>query len=154
LVTRGRRDIKKILSQEVTASEKERVLELACGTGDFSPLFAAGSYTGVDLHEDYVRFARKKSGRVFAVMDSRYMGFKDDIFDGSICICFFHHLADQEVRLVLEELRRTLKDGGWGVIVDIIHPVSKYNLLGKLVEKLDQGEFLRYPKQYHSLFSE
>lgn len=154
LVTRGRKVIKEILSREVTVSGKERILDLACGTGDFSSLFGVGSYVGVDLHEGYLRFARRNFGRTFAVMDSRCMGFKDDVFDGSICVGLFHHLAGQEARLALEELRRTLKSGGWGVIVELIHPISKYNLLGKLVEKLDQGNFTRYPEQYCSLFSE
>lgn len=154
LVTRGRRVIEEILSQEVTASGKERVLDLACGTGDFSPLFGVGSYVGVDLHEGYVRFAQRKFGRIFAVMDSRCMGFKDAIFDWSICVGLFHHLTDQEARLVLKELHRTLRHNGWGVIVELIHPLSKYNLLGKMAEKLDQGNFVRYTEQYRLLFSE
>jgi SAM-dependent methyltransferase len=87
----------------------ERVLEVACGTGNHTEILAAKGYevTGVDISDDMLRIARRKvRGHArFLRGDMRHL---DAVVDGryDAAICLFSAIS---YNLTLSDLKRTLQ---------------------------------------------
>ncbi len=112
--------------------EKERgyLLDVACGTGDFSiAAYRAGvrQVTGIDISENMVEVGRKKiqeaglSEKIdLRTGDSEKMEFADATFD-AVTVAFgvrnFEHLS-----LGLQEMQRVLKPGGKVIILEFSMP--------------------------------
>lgn len=59
----------------------------------------------------------RSSGNEVATCDITKMPFRDNMFDGVICISVVHHLATESRRVMaLKELNRILKPGGKALI--------------------------------------
>jgi len=58
-----------------------RILDLACGTGEFSTFFKEEDYVGIDIFREYVHYAERIHRRIFLLMDATNLGFKNEIFD-------------------------------------------------------------------------
>jgi ubiquinone/menaquinone biosynthesis C-methylase UbiE len=101
------------------------VLEVAPGPGYFSiELARLGSYsiTGLDISHTFVEMGRKKAADVGVHVDFRQgnvssMPFPNDTFDFLLCRAAFKNFG-HPVR-ALEEMRRVLKPGGHGMIIDL-----------------------------------
>lgn len=114
----------------VLEEEKGMLLDVACGTGDFSiAACRAGvrKVTGIDISENMVEVGRKKiSGMglqeriVLQSGDSERMDFPDNHFD-VVTVAFgvrnFEHLE-----LGLKEMQRVLKPGGKVIILEFSMP--------------------------------
>jgi SAM-dependent methyltransferase len=66
---------------------------------------------------------------------------------------FFHHLADPDAHIALSEARRVLKPSGKMLALTAIWPLSKWNLIGWTVRKLDRGEYIRTYDEFSRIFS-
>lgn len=113
-------------------TEKERgcLLDVACGTGDFSiAAHRAGvrHVTGIDISENMVAIGQKKiqdaglTGEIdLRTGDSEKMDFADATFD-AVTVAFgvrnFEHLT-----LGLQEMQRVLKPGGKVIILEFSMP--------------------------------
>jgi SAM-dependent methyltransferase len=91
-----------------------RVLELGCGTGEYTARLAERGATlvALDLVGDLVRvaLARGIDGSVrFTLGDAERLPFPDGAFDAVVGNAVLHHLR---IRPALRELRRVLKPGG------------------------------------------
>lgn len=109
---------------------KEVLLDVACGTGDFSLAAAfagAGQVVGIDISEKMLEIGREKvaaCGLEEKVMlrygDSERMEFPDNCFD-AVTVAFgvrnFEHLT-----IGLREMYRVLKPGGKAVILEFSMP--------------------------------
>lgn len=114
----------------ISEEEKGMLLDVACGTGDFSiAACRAGvrKVTGIDISENMVEVGRKKiSGMglqeriVLQSGDSERMDFPDNHFD-IVTVAFgvrnFEHLE-----LGLKEMQRVLKPGGKVIILEFSMP--------------------------------
>ncbi len=88
---------------------KGKVLEAACGIGALAPLFKKGKYTGLDISQKFIDFARRQyPGYNFVVADlTKKLPFKDKEFDTAIILWALHHIKDW--KFTLSELKRVSK---------------------------------------------
>lgn len=113
----------------------ERVLEVGCGTGTLT--LAAkraagpdGEVFGVDVAEDMLETARKKSRRASLPVTFERAGIEDlpfpaESFDVILSSLMLHHVQGDELkRRGLAEVYRVLKPGGRLLIVEFQPPAS------------------------------
>ncbi|MFB4270074.1 class I SAM-dependent methyltransferase [Nonomuraea sp. GTA35] len=113
------------------APKGSRILEVAPGPGYLSiALAGTGDYTvtGLDISETFIAIARGKALDAGVPVDFRLgnasaMPFNDDAFDFLVCFAAFKNFADPAG--ALREMRRVLRPGGTGLIVDLRRDVSK-----------------------------
>ena len=134
---------RRALREIVTPGQPQQLLDIACGTGDFSLAQAhrmhPGSHiTGLDLSEGMLAVMREKvqkAGLAEQISceqgDSEQMRFPDGSFDGVTIAFGIRNFAHREA--ALEEILRVLRPGGRLVILELSVPENKllrwgYNL--------------------------
>jgi len=128
----------KILKQ-LNLSGNEKVIDICCGTGHFSQ-FLPKNYVGVDSNKYFIEHARKLYKKNFILHDATNLSmFKDKSFDIAFVIDCLHHFSDELASKVLSEACR-LSDRI--VIIDLPFQ-SNFNIIGKILEKLDRGKYVR-----------
>src|SRR5262249_54719048 len=111
----------------------ERVLDLACGTGDITFLIAseltAGEAVGLDITEAMLTIAKQKRserkiGNVrFNRADILSVPFEDETFD---CVTGGYALRNvPDIAGALSEINRVLKPGGQFLSLDFGHPPNR-----------------------------
>lgn len=141
VIEAGMITVRRNLRRELGDTQSLRLVDLACGTGEFARL-ARGDYVGVDLDARHVEYARRKHGskqRLFRIADARETGLPEKDFDVTLVLSFLHHTADEDVGSLMREARRLARDKV--ILVDLV-PL-KYNLLGRFLYSLDQGNHIR-----------
>ncbi len=142
---------RQVMAQELPERQRERVLDLGCGTGVFAPFFGSG-YLGVDISPRYIAYARQKyPDRHFQVMDGGRLAITDGTIDAIWVNGVFHHLDDKASQMILREMRRVLKKSGRAVVLENIFNGTWQS---KIIAKFDIGEFVRWPSQYRQLWQE
>ena len=94
--------------------------------------------------------------RVFArfdAFDDRFASI-DARFNQILIFGLLHHLPDTGVRGVLSECRRLLAPGGRVLVIEDIPAVSRLNLVGHLIHRVENGEFIRPVEDYRRLYAE
>jgi SAM-dependent methyltransferase len=105
----------------------KRVLDLGCGSGPYSLVFAkrGASVVGLDLSETMVSIAREKSRGLnadFRVADIRDpLPFNSDEFDLVFSATALHYVDD--LATTIAEVARVMKPGG-RFIASVLHPMS------------------------------
>ena len=105
------------------------VLEVAPGPGFLSIALAERGklrVTGLDISKTFVEIARKNAAEAgvraeFRQGNASEMPFAADSFDLLVCRAAFKNFSAPE--RALEEMRRVLRPGGTGVIIDLRHDV-------------------------------
>ena len=131
-----------------------RTLDLGCGPGAFADLFAGDDYVGVDLNARYIDHARKTRQGAFIVGDARQVDLPEARFDQILIFGLLHHLPDDDVRAVLAECRRLLVRGGRVLVIEDIPTISRLNLIGHLIHRVENGEHIRPVEEYERLYAE
>ncbi len=108
--------------------EGTRVLDAACGSGQYSGFFAArgADVVGVDASHEMIEQARSRHGNTgeFSVADLREgLPFHADAFDLVVCQLALDHIADWDP--VAAEFGRVLEAGG-SVVLSLDHPFTTY----------------------------
>ena len=125
---------KKALKQIVDAPAPVQVLDLACGTGDFSIAIAkaltGGHVTGVDLSEGMLAVMREKVDKAelngmisIEEGDGEALRFPDNTFDRVTIAFGIRNFEDRPKGL--REMLRVLKPGGRLVILELSRPENK-----------------------------
>mgnify|MGYP002672885511 FL=1 len=125
---------KKALKQIVDAPAPVQVLDLACGTGDFSIAIAKalteGHVTGVDLSEGMLAVMREKVDKAelngmigIEEGDGENLRFPDNTFDRVTIAFGIRNFEDRPKGL--REMLRVLKPGGRLVILELSRPENK-----------------------------
>jgi ubiquinone/menaquinone biosynthesis C-methylase UbiE len=145
--------IRATIRREMDLGPGARTLDLGCGPGAFSDLFEAGDYVGVDLNAGYIDHARRTRKGAFIVSDAKRVELPDGRFTQILIFGLLHHLPDEEARAVLAECRRLLQPGGRLVVIEDIPTVSRLNLIGHLIHRVENGEFIRPLEDYRKLYA-
>lgn len=109
----------------------DRVLDVACGTGDLTEAFAAGGaaeVVGLDFTAEMLEIAREKAGgrkleggRIQYIQgDAQKLPFEDASFD-VVSIAFGIRNVQEPAR-ALKEFRRVLRPGGRVVVLEFSEP--------------------------------
>jgi ubiquinone/menaquinone biosynthesis C-methylase UbiE len=128
------------------------ILDLACGTGEYSISLAHLGYqvTGVDISEQMIAYAKEK-----AIKENVNVNFEiDDMlnlssenrYEGIICIgnALVHLNSDEDVKKALFKMHRSLKPGGTLVIQVINYDlILDKKLPGLSTVKNDEYSFYR-----------
>ncbi|MFW5807742.1 MAG: ArsR/SmtB family transcription factor [Spirochaetota bacterium] len=98
------------------------IADLGCGNGDFCERLA-GAYTtviGVDNSPEMIRLAcsrfDEQTAPDFRIGAIEHLPMRDNEVDCAVLILVLHHLSDPGEGL--SEIRRTIRDGGYFVLVD------------------------------------
>lgn len=142
---------KAIIRHEFNLASPKKVLDIGCGTGEFSTLYKNHDYTGIDISSRYIEFAKKHHKGKFAVMDATTLQFPDQSFDYVLIMAILHHLSDQDVAKVLSEAKRVLKPGGKVLIMEDAKIDELRNWFVKLTQRFDLGDYIRVPSRYREL---
>lgn len=154
VLSRDYRRIKRVIKEEGFIQESANYLDLACGVGDLSYLFASSGYTGVDLNVGCMAYARERFSRDFVVADARWLPLKGEAFHGVLTVAFFHHLSDEQAVEVITEAHRVLQAGGRFLVIDAVRPLSRFNLIGRILMRWDRGRHIRLTGQYRRLLAQ
>jgi ubiquinone/menaquinone biosynthesis C-methylase UbiE len=116
------------LSRLMDLHAGEKVLDLACGTGFFSGLFAQivgpKNVTGVDLGKQLISIAKKNNPEIdFRVSSADDLSiFPEDCFDKITIVLAIQNIA--EIKMMLQEINRVLKPSG-SVYIVMNHPAFR-----------------------------
>ncbi|WP_103027835.1 class I SAM-dependent methyltransferase [Salinibacter altiplanensis] len=132
------------VAQQTAAVEPgERVLDLACGTGELLHRIAldtpAAELTGVDLAPAMVERARTKLAGEADVRiekaDAHGLPFDDGAFDVIVCASTFHYFTHPQA--VLEEVHRVLRPSGRFVVLDWCRDYWTCRTMDALLQRVD-----------------
>lgn len=145
----GYRGEKEVLRRE-GITEAASVLDVGCGTGVMAGSFRPENYVGVDTNARYISRARATKNRYrFEVADGRSLPFADGTFDAVLITGVIHHLDDASALSLLQESRRVLApESGVLVMSEPVPTRNRWNWIGRLVVRLDEGDFIRPPEHY------
>lgn len=106
---------------------EDRLLDVACGTGDFSELADAIGARSIGL--DYAagmlkRAAERQDGAPFVRGDASSLPFSDGSFDAVTCGFALRNFVDIEP--VLQEMARVLRSGGRLVLLEVYEPQNRF----------------------------
>jgi ubiquinone/menaquinone biosynthesis C-methylase UbiE len=132
-----------VIRQTAAVEDDERVLDLACGTGELLHRIARRSpqaeLVGVDLASGMVDRARQKlSGTPRAQVqraDGHDLPFADNAFDAILCANTFHYFTHPSV--VLAEGRRVLRPEGRLVLLDWCRDFWTCRLMDVVLRRID-----------------
>ena len=125
---------------ELRPTASDRVLDVACGTGDLLAEIAPSveRAVGVDLSPGMLEIAHTRHpGLDFRVGPSDALPVADGEFTGVVCTTALHHFPDPQRSI--DEMARVLAPGGRVVIGDMVRdaPVSK--LADPLFRRFEAG---------------
>lgn len=143
--------IKNVIGQ---IGHNRKILDIGCGTGEFSGLFNQDDYSGIDISPRYIAYAKKKARGNFRVMDAANLQFPDKNFDFILIMAIIHHLNDEEANKVINEARRVLKPNGKILMIEDAKIKKIENLAVKFFQKFDKGDFIRAPENYNKLVND
>ncbi|NIM91378.1 MAG: methyltransferase domain-containing protein [Candidatus Aminicenantes bacterium] len=91
-------------------SEKEHVLDIGCGEGEFEKQFT--NFYGLDISQENIKKALPEGKGRLIQGDAAHLPIKNESFDGVILNNVLEHLYPEQALLSLREVDRILKKGG------------------------------------------
>jgi len=123
----------------------EAVLDVGCGTGEYSQLLHYRQYVGVDFNGQYIQSALQKFGdgeRIrFLKMDVADVPKLDLHLDAAFCVGVTHHLSNDELRKLVTDVLRSVSIRF--VVVDMVLPPLWKNPLSHVLIRMDRGRYGR-----------
>jgi SAM-dependent methyltransferase len=128
-----------------------QVIDIGCGPGTNSSLFAPDQYLGVDLSPAYVDAAKARNpSHEFRVWDVRTPSADVGSFDLAFVNSVFHHLSDDESRQLLDAIKSLVKSEGLVAIIDLVLPERPS--MAWMMARLDRGEHPRSLTHWQAVF--
>jgi SAM-dependent methyltransferase len=121
-----------------------RVLDVGCGPGTNTPLFAHADYLGIDINPNYIAHARKKHNRQFVVADvCTYDQAATPGYDFILVNSFLHHVDDAGTSAILHRLQSWLSADGHIHLLELVLPQE--SSLARFMARHDRG---KYPRSF------
>lgn len=143
---------KKVVKNYFSGREKNKVIDIGCGTGEFSVFFDPKNYTGVDIEPAYIKYAKKNYQGEFLVADATKLPFAEQSFDTAVILGVLHHLSDDKCVQIFNEIRRVLKSGAGALALEDVADNAD-NKITKILHNLDKGNFIRSAEEYRDLLN-
>jgi SAM-dependent methyltransferase len=132
-----------------------RMLDVGCGPANVLAYLPPVDYTGIDMNEKHIAFARQRygdRGRFIVGSAADDLRQEENRFDLINVSALLHHLADGEAVSLFRSLKPLLKAGGRIVTFDNVW-LPRQRTAVKLINKLDSGINIRTPEGYLGLLS-
>lgn len=130
-----------------------KVLDLGAGLGNLAPMFSPKNYLGVELDPELVQLAKKDYLKYNFVQGDITTFSNHQKYDLVIVIGVLHHINDRQLEQGLGVISKHLKKDGRAIILEAIPPIYKWNLPGRFIRSLDQGNFIRSYDDYKQKIS-
>lgn len=129
-----------------------RVLDVGCGPGTNTPLFAHADYLGIDYNARYIAHARRRHRRAFIVADVTSLAVPGaQRFDFVLVNSLLHHLDGTASQRLLVYLAGLLTADGHVHILDLVLPERVS--VAQLLARWDRGDFPRPLDQWRRMFT-
>ncbi len=129
--------------------EYKSVLDVGCGLGECSAVNKE-LYVGLDNSFSRVQFAKRRYSHCeFLMGDAVHLPFEAKSFDMGMLIDTSHHLTDEELKIVLHELKRVCRKY---IIVSDPVVLPGQNALSRFFYSLDRGACFRSPGESQKIF--
>lgn len=147
------------------ACKGARILDIGCAWGRWSLAAAGMGYRAVGIDPSiYNVLAAQRiavqlghTENIYLVADGRYLPFAEGCFDAAFSYSCLQHMGEEDVRLVLREIQRTLKRDGISMI-EMPNKVGLRNLCSQARRGFREPTYteVRYwrPKDLVSLYGE
>lgn len=143
---------KKVIEKYFSPQSGKSILDLGCGTGEFSVFFNPATYTGIDIEQNYIDFAKENYKGKFLVGDATKLSFENGYFDGVVVLGVLHHIDDVYCRRILSEVKRVLKPSGIMLIMEDVDSPED-NFFTRFIHSYDKGKHIRTEEGYTALLS-
>ena len=136
----------KAIADYLTLRSGMRVIDIGCGPGYILPHLPRDTdYTGFDIDQAYIDHARREFGhlgqfhcRYFDADAAREFSGADVVMMNGV----LHHIADEELKATLANVRQVLKRDGVLFTLDGL-PIATGHVIAKWLLDNDRGEFIR-----------
>lgn len=132
----------KITKKLLKKAGGKNILDVACGTGRFFPLYAPREIYGIDVSSEMLKQAAKRKKvkiKKLQVADAEHLPFKDQTFDVVNTSQFIMHTP--YYRKIIKEMTRVTKIGG-SLIIDFPNKYSLSNPFTK--HRIRTGVYRHY----------
>lgn len=132
-----------------------KLLDVGCGPANVLSYLPPLDYTGIDLNEKHISYARQRygdRGRFIVGNAAGDLRQEENTFDLINVSALLHHLEDGEAVSLFRSLKPLLKADGRIVTFDNVW-LPDQRLAVKLINKLDSGVNIRTPEGYLELLS-
>lgn len=151
IVENNFKEQKKIIKKYFSVTSEDQVLDVGCGTGEFSLFFPAKNYIGIDIDASNIEYAKQHYDRQFLIADGKKLPFEDNHFSKCLVVGVFHHLSDPDAHAVLAEIKRVLTPDG---VFLVMEDTQSTNVATTLLHHFDQGKFIRTREEWSGIFSQ
>lgn len=130
-----------------------RVLDVGCGPGTNTSLFAHADYLGVEINAKYIEHARRKHNRRFVVADvTTYEDPGGGNFDFILVNSFLHHINTPATNKILSRLRSWLSDDGHIHLLELVSPGDRS--VAEHLAHWDRGKYARPLGEWRTIFEQ
>ncbi|WP_407151420.1 class I SAM-dependent methyltransferase [Bradyrhizobium sp. ORS 86] len=147
--------IKRYVNEVLEPAPGMKMLDVGCGPANILAYLPALDYTGIDLNEKHVDYARAfygNRGRFIVGNAANDLGQDEHSFDLINVSALLHHLSDSEAITMFASLKRLLKPNGRIVTFDNVW-LPQQRVTVKLINKLDSGLNIRWLGGYLELLN-
>lgn len=129
-----------------------KMLDVGCGPANIFPYLPPLDYTGIDLNEKHIDFARQRFGdrARFMVGNAADLGLGNSSFDLINVSGLLHHLSDSDAIGLFRSLKPLLAHGGRIVTLDPVW-LPRQRMAAALANRIDSGLNIRSPENYLAL---
>lgn len=142
----------KIVKKYITKNNI-KVLDIGCGPAEILNALPRINYYGFDINPLYINSAKKKYEsrgkffcKKFTIKDTKRL----PKFDYVLLLGILHHLNDQELNVLMKNIKKVLKKRGKIITLDNIF-IKSQNLIAKFLIVLDKGNNVRSKNGYLSV---